>query len=400
MLRVGIEHEFRVERYGRQVDFREVIHTLDIPGGRLDPGDPNAYRLPAGISVTCDGEEAEVASPPIDVEPGFTTQASAWMRAAKETLDELVGDSFQLTGVSTHISVSCPEEHAVKAAGMFCRTFAPAQMLMMDDRDSPGLLVRPRFGRVELGGEFVTGPDLEAAVAMATGGVLICSQVASRQRRKRSLAPPIRVEIVPSVQRYGWYIDREAFGIDLYEAGREAALRRELVGSITVQKLLDSAWAKAKQALGNRASVHDLNAADRRISGDDPLPSERSPGPHAAGGPVGQPVTKHNWLVETLERPGFSVEPIAVSWDFTVVKITGLRDAYISVPARDAGQFVDELMEGALDTEIERLLEAEPNGSTLAGYEQACLRGVYDEIASLDVLAPPERGHGGPLTTT
>ncbi|MEO7664685.1 MAG: hypothetical protein ABIV26_06120, partial [Candidatus Limnocylindrales bacterium] len=33
---VGIEHEFVVRLDGRPIDFRQVIHRLDIPGARID----------------------------------------------------------------------------------------------------------------------------------------------------------------------------------------------------------------------------------------------------------------------------------------------------------------------------------------------------------------------------
>ncbi|HEX5590346.1 MAG TPA: hypothetical protein VFX65_08675, partial [Candidatus Limnocylindrales bacterium] len=51
---VGVEHEFRVFAGDRAVDFRTVIHRLPIPGRRLDPADPNAYRGPWGGSITAD----------------------------------------------------------------------------------------------------------------------------------------------------------------------------------------------------------------------------------------------------------------------------------------------------------------------------------------------------------
>ena len=280
-----------------------------------------------------------------------------------------------MTGVSTHISVSAANDDVVAAAGMFCRTFAPAQMLLMDDEKSPGLLVRPRYARVEVGGEFVAGADLEAAVAMATGGVLVCSHVASGRMHKRALAPPVKVDVVASVQRYGWYVDRRSFGVDLYAKGRAAQLRRELVGRISGQKVLEASWKRARRALNGLASESDLTAADNRVAATELLPSERSSRAETFGG----------------------VDPVAVSWDFTVIKVTSMRDLYISVPAREAGVFVTELEAGDLDLEMERRLAADPLGVTLETYDQACRRGVYDDIVPLDRLAPPERDGDGEL---
>ncbi len=72
---IGVEHEYQVfGADGRQVDFRALIHSLEWDGLRLDPGDPNAYRLRAGLVVTADGMEAETASPPVETATGFADE--------------------------------------------------------------------------------------------------------------------------------------------------------------------------------------------------------------------------------------------------------------------------------------------------------------------------------------
>ena len=95
------------------------------------------------------------------------------------------------------------------------------------------------------------------------------------------------------------------------------------------------------------------------------LPSERSSRAETFGAVDPEPITRHRWLVEPVDRPGFRVEPVAVSWDFTVIKVTSMRDLYISVPAREAEVFVTELEAGDLDLEIERRLAADPAGRDL-----------------------------------
>ena len=57
---VGLEHEYSLSSNGERVDFRTLIHGLSLGGRRLDPGDANAYRLPSGLVLTCDAEDAEV----------------------------------------------------------------------------------------------------------------------------------------------------------------------------------------------------------------------------------------------------------------------------------------------------------------------------------------------------
>ncbi len=75
---VGVEHEYRVSQFGRQVDFRRLIHELPLEGRRIDPGDVHAYRMGSGTKITCDGLEAEIATPPVDLSPGFVAELLAW----------------------------------------------------------------------------------------------------------------------------------------------------------------------------------------------------------------------------------------------------------------------------------------------------------------------------------
>ena len=274
----GVEHEYSVHRRGRAVDFREVIHRLPMPGRRIDPGDPHAYRTTSGVKITCDGPEAEIATPPLPLGRGVFDDLSNWTEHGNTALDALTGHGLTIEGVSTHISISVDNELAPRAAGMFARTFAPALMLLMDSSDSPGLLVRPRHGRLEFGGEFVAGPNLRAALALAVGGALACEEAARSFASKALLSPPLRVDVVRSVDRYGWYVARDAFGVDLYSAGRKGRLRRELVGSMTVQQMLDNAWKSAGKMLTGLVDETDLRPADDAVSGALLLPTEAEVG--------------------------------------------------------------------------------------------------------------------------
>ena len=214
-VQVGIEHEYVATRSGRRIDFRRVIHRTQLPGVRANPGDVNAYRLVDGVDLTCDGPEAEVASPPIVVRPGFGDEVVSWAGVGGRVLRRHF-PHLRFEGVSTHISVGVPDEHAVAVGGMFARTFAPALMLLAERADSEGLLIRPRTGRVEYGLDFVTASHLEAAVALAVGGTLACLGVAAGVLSRNSLPNPVSVDIVAAVDRWGWYVDRTAFGPDLY----------------------------------------------------------------------------------------------------------------------------------------------------------------------------------------
>src|SRR5437870_2735323 len=85
---VGVEHEYRVTIGGERVDFRDVIHSIRWDGLRIDPADTNAYRLHSGLALTADDEEAEIASPPVAVAPGFGDELCSWVAEGRRALKE------------------------------------------------------------------------------------------------------------------------------------------------------------------------------------------------------------------------------------------------------------------------------------------------------------------------
>src|SRR5205823_712562 len=104
---IGVEQEFTVHTStAARADFRSLLHESGVVGLRLDPNDPNAWRTPSGIVVTADGRDAEGATPPVAVQPGFTRDISAWARAARREVEAVLLGSHALRGYSTHLSVS------------------------------------------------------------------------------------------------------------------------------------------------------------------------------------------------------------------------------------------------------------------------------------------------------
>jgi hypothetical protein len=141
-------------------------------------------------------------------------------------------------------------------------------MLTLDRADSPGLLVRPRPGRLELGGEYAGGPALRAAIAFAVGSVL-----ALERAPRASHPPPVRLRLEAARERFGYYVDRTATGSDLYAHGRSAAVRRR-DGNTTAGAHLVDCWRVARAALAPYADTADLLAMDRMADGATPLPVE------------------------------------------------------------------------------------------------------------------------------
>jgi len=273
---LGIEHEFRVFDRERQLDFESFIHNLPVEGLRLDPTDPNAYRTPWGGLLTSDGREAEVAIAPIALRPGCMGELEWRLDVAHDALVELLPARLRIEGYSTHINVEVDDRDVVAAGKLFVRRFAAAMMLLLDRPTSPGLLVRPRSGRLELGGEYCTGEQLRAASTFAAAGSLTCAAAVHSRPARRELPRPVKARVKPSNIRAGWYVDRRAFGADLYRDGRATRLRWGVRHSWTAQEHLAEAWGCARGAVETLLDADELALVDQVVEGVRPLPLEVS----------------------------------------------------------------------------------------------------------------------------
>lgn len=386
---VGLEHEYVVHEADLQVDFRSIIHDLAIDGRRIDPGDSNAYRCAWGGVLTVDGAEAEVAVAPIGTRPGFGRQVREAADVARAALRSAVPARLGLNGYSTHISVSTPNGRTAHAARKFAETFAAAQMLLMDRHDSPGLLVRPRWGRLELGGEYVIGEPLRAAAVFAVGAARASAMRWHIGRRRHP--PRLRTDVTRARQRDGWYVDRAAFGVDLLSEGRAASLQLSRRGTIVAQDQLEAAWEVARVALGRDVDQADVESVDRVVSGADPLPLEAGRDPPAPQGSTDL-VTLELDIVRARVRPQFAVVAELATWRFTVFRVWNAeRRAYASVPRELLPAFLARLEQGVLDAAISGYLRRLPSGRVLRDWHQAAAgAGLYDELGPRVAFATPE----------
>lgn len=405
---VGIEHEFSLARGQETVDFRAIIHDLGIEGERLDPSDPNAYRCFWGGVVTADGCEAEVATAPTPVGPGFAPKVQATCEEAASYLCSLLPSEIVANGYSTHVSVSVPDQHVVRASELAVLHFAPAVMLAMDNRGSPGLLVRPRRSRLEHCGDHVDGLRLRAAVVLTTGCALASASAAASRRARRALPPGIELRVDPAWERFGWYVDRRAPGCDLYERGRAARLARRAGGTVTAQEHLEEAWAVARPVLERHGcTVGDLTVVDDLVEGRLTLPSESDDGDgerrrcHPA--PF-RPVTRPGRLLGPHTVGSTTVRPVAITWAAALFAIEGgTRDAAIAIPRRYLAAFLDALSAGELGPVLERLSAVAPGRRVFSATTRVDEPAVFDRVLDPWGIVPDERdpvtGHvlpGGP----
>ena len=403
--RMGLEHEFRVFFGEEPADFRSLVHDLHLGQPNLDPADPNAYRLPSGAAVTCDGAEAEIALAPTRVGPGFTEELTLRASHERAALASRLPPRHRLVGCSTHLSVSVPDELTQPVCRLYATIFAPAMMLLMDGRDSPGLLIRPRPGRVELGGEFVEGDKLAAAALFAVGSVLACQTALSDGDLTRQRLPPeLLVRVDPAVERFGWYVDRRAFGGDLYADGRSAELRSAKGGQLTAQDVLRGGWRAAREALADIASPEELRLVQAEVDGDRPLPCELAehtpfgPEPASDGARSTRRPAPAAWgaALPQRSRQGFEMAPVMVTWHAVVfVLVSGRRTAFAAVPGSHLDAFLEALDAGLLDGEIADYLKRRPGGRRLDGPSQMMAPGLFDELGPRLALLPPELGRDG-----
>lgn len=389
---IGLEHEFVVRAPDRVIDFRELVRGLPLGGRPLDPGDRNAHRCAWGGVVTADGAEAEIAIPPLPRRPGFAARLERGAIHAREALRRALPAGLELVGYSTHLSLSMPKSINAAACRLFLSTFAPGLMLLADRAGSPGLLVRPRPGRMELATEYASGSQLQAVAAYAAGAAIATAD-ALRSGARPLLPPRVRAHAVQTADRYGWGLRRDAYGDDLLRGGRATRLRRTAGGTIGAQEHLELAWAAARAAIARGARPADLDAADRMVSGRTPFALEDPAafGDRATAITIARQSTAYGAILRTRERARFTVSAEIATWDTTVFAIAGLwRRAFASVPRASLPRFLRALDQGQLDGVITRYLDAPASGRLLGSWSEAVRPGLYDALAPGRLLLAAE----------
>jgi hypothetical protein len=339
----GVEHEYEVrDAAGAVVDFRTTADELDL-GRRLDPGDPHAHRGPWGGVITADGREAEVVSPPVPIGLLAPDVVHAYSSAGRSYLEARLPSGSTLTGYSTHISTAVPDDVVRTLARRVVRHLSPALMLLLDRRTSPGVLVRPRPGRLEICGEYLQGRALRHAVAVV---------VAAGQLDADDVLPPrLKIRAERAKGRFGTYVDRTAFGGDLYASGRSTVLRRR-GGSVTAGEHLAEVVALLDDRLRALLSPDDLASLHAVVAGRDPLPCEQDD-----VAPDDEPRCALDPLDLRDRRVGeVGVEVVNATWWTYVIRLDGPRQRWLTVPRTWVRSFLERLDDGTLDEVLGRLV--------------------------------------------
>jgi len=392
---VGVEHELQAHTGSTLRDFRSLLPTVAGPVLLCDPGDPRARRLRSGVALTADGWEAELVTPPLPLDaaaPAALARMLAEESARLLTALQRDEPTTRLTGFSTHINVSVPDSAVIDVAREFAARFAAATMLLLDRPGSPGLLVRPRRGRLEIGGEYAEGEDLAAAVTFVSAAV---SHLLSQPAHTNVSVGEGNWTVEPARERFGHFVPADAVAPDLYASGRRCLLRH--AGAwVTGQHHLQSVWS----VLRSEAISIGLDPApvDRRVAGLVPLPCEHGEPAEIAPGPGdGAGLEVLDPAARVRERETLVLEPVWLTWNTTAWRCEDSRSGrtvHLVMPVSDERVFLERLDSGRLDTFLRVCLRRRIRPAPLVNSTQSRKPGVWTTVRP-DALVPAERGADG-----
>ena len=340
---VGVEREYEIGGPDGPIDARGIWAALPDPGVWLDPSDPYARRGRWGGVITADGPHAELATPPIRLAPGCTDELLGLAAAGERHLAAQLS-GHRLIGYSTHINVEVADRSATRIARLIAGRLAVPIMLLLDRAGSPGLLVRPRPGRLEVGGEFAAGDQLRAAIAMTIGMVVLAERSVAFHRR-----PPMGPVVTPerAVERFGWYVDRAALGPDLYAQGRATKL-----GLDSAQDVMTRLWSAARVRVGEYLSADEIDLVDAVVRSQLALPLEQ---PTDDDGPV--TAFRHDRSYGPRRRGEIEVSVYRATWWKAALSLrrNGIQ-RWLTVPGRSLDAVLDAVDSGALDDDLRRIM--------------------------------------------
>lgn len=339
---LGVEHEFRVLDADRLVVAAGPLLAARGPefGARLDPSDVNAVRLASGAVVTVDGDEAEMASPLIRYDESMELALAAATHAGTTTL-AAIAQPASLEGYSTHLSVSTGVTRAagarqIELTSQLLRDVAgPILAVLAEPQHGAGVLVRPRRARVEVCSEHVTGDDL-TALACYLGAALVA--VESSELRASITALRLRTEYVPSVHRYGWFLDPSTSLGHWYQLGRKALVQKASGEMVTIEDHLAATWALIRPIAAASLTQDLCRIVDARVDGSAPLRCER-----LEASPPLTPDFEFRNVLGPHRFGDVTLECLATTWTATVFAATDDRGTtLLTVPTTVLVGFLDD----------------------------------------------------------
>jgi hypothetical protein len=409
----GLEQEYSVWLPGGLVDFEDLIDRVaPVRAVRRFAFDDNARIVASGSVWTVDSPHAEIATPPRRLQAGVVGRLARDALAERSALRSRLPAGAELRGYSTHLNAFAAGVDGWALARRFATRYAAAVMLLAERRGSPGLLVRPRHRRLEIGTEFLeTHADLVAANLFVLAGVIAawhaCRAADGKERDAGFPVPRDAREPAPldghrlrlTWQRPGLFVPRDAFGDDLYTRGRAARLRRADGSWEAAGDRLQVTWAHLRPIAARIGLPAELALVDAVVAGNALTPLERH-APQDPRVPTARrlPSTRDAaWpLLVTRQRGDLGLSPQYVTWELAVLRVVHpQRTFFLRVP-RSAAQRLQRLWKsGALDAPLATYATQPASGAVATLDEPAA--GLFDGVeAPADAAARMEATKGTP----
>ncbi len=268
---MGIENEFvfmyrENGKWKRSSNFGEYLDKAGLTGD----GSFNSY----GGRIDIDGYDvAEINTPLIEVEKGSSSRASELLIAQRNMLYDIVSDKdHALFGDNTHYNFSFQSGTDHLLARQTAESFGYVLMLLLEDKDSKGVMVRYKQDRLEICAEYIDRKDYLT-------GVLSFLTAMTRFSDEKSLDfLPIKPEIdVKNSLNGGGVVVYPQNGI--LENGRKTKiniLENRKHYTMTVQELLELYQDKFKNEINDLCTNYEKEQLERIVSGDMPLSLENT----------------------------------------------------------------------------------------------------------------------------
>ena len=237
---IGLEAEFELVVDGHATKpenvFRDPRSFMAEP---LLHRTGKSYALATGGAVYFDTGVIEVATPAVEIEQGCAARAgrSLWeaihhVRDGLDAWEQRTGRDARLVGFSAHYNVSfrrpegAPPETVERLAALLAYVLPVPMMLLAANRQSTGIGVRPRPGRLEVTADFTPSPALTVAaatfVAAVVRAVMRWPSLGLEELERRGFPVIEGYAPVPHTSRKGWLGNVGAYPQNPFEAGPDA----------------------------------------------------------------------------------------------------------------------------------------------------------------------------------
>ncbi len=382
---LGVEQEFELFAGGTKLDF-QALFPRTIKGTRAVPfrNCDRAVIVESGYMLATDGREAEFATAPIrssaDGCLSLADEVSRCREHLLRTLHALAVDDVR--GYSTHLNISVPIGRESEIAAIISTTAAPALILLMEAKQSPGLLLRPRRGRFEVGSEYIDDNKQLAAAAVFLTGVILAylGQTSNwdqipRICLKRSEAANIRA---------GIYLPHDAYGESPYTLGREARLELESGETIKAGEVLGICTDLACRELEERVSKRSLDNLRHLVVRSGSLQIERDADPGTIKRRMASAPAAEALILKKIisRRDASGLRPRFLDWEgaaFSWNKADTAR--IIGVPWAHLPEFFNAARKNELPKFVEKLGPAEPTLNSIDQFQELQVFEDIDPVA-------------------